>query len=195
MTRRPINEPTSTINPIVIGAIVLGVVLLGVLVYFNVRGPAPINGVVEFARQERGHDSELEYLFSEFDAPPPGGAHNPTWQNCGIYDGPIAPEKVLHSLEHGAVWVAYQPELPQEEIEALEDVVRNESFALLSPYPGLRSPVVLTAWQVQLDVDSATDRRVERFIDRYQISEFTPERGATCQSGTSETVEDRVESE
>ncbi|MEM7332215.1 MAG: DUF3105 domain-containing protein [Chloroflexota bacterium] len=189
MTRRPVSKTTSPINPVVIGAVLLGVVLLGVLLFLNVRGPAPIEGVVEFSTRERGHDSDFVYLFEDYELPPPGGLHNPTWQNCGIYDDPVAPEHVIHSLEHGAVWVAYQPDLPSDQVEALEDAVRDESLALLSPYPNLKSPVVLTAWQVQLELDSGNDRRVERFLNRYQNSEFTPERGATCFSGTSELAD------
>ncbi|MEM7330600.1 MAG: DUF3105 domain-containing protein [Chloroflexota bacterium] len=186
MTRRQVATATSAVNPIVIGSIVLGIAFLGLLLFLNVRGPAPIEGVVQFSQRERGHDSDLVYLFEDYDLPPPGGLHNPTWQNCGIYDDPISSEHVLHSLEHGAVWVTYQPDLPQEQIEALEDAVRNESYALLSPYPNLKSPVVLTAWQVQLELESGNDRRVERFLNRYQNSEFTPERGATCLRGTSD---------
>lgn len=186
MSRRISSSSNDWRNRIIIGAVVLGIAFLGLLFYWSVRGPAPIAGVVEFPPQEQGHDDSLVYLYEENEVPPPGGQHNPVWQNCGIYDEPIATEHVIHSLEHGAVWVTYQPDLPQEQIEALEDAVRGESYTLLSPYPGLRSPVVLTAWQFQLDVDSATDKRVERFIDRYQISELTPERGAACTSGTSE---------
>ncbi len=189
MTRRPVNDTSSGMNPIVIGAIVIGVALLGVLLFLNIRGPAPIEGVVEFSPRERGHDSELVYLFEDYELPPPGGQHNPVWQNCGIYDEPIAPEHVIHSLEHGAVWVAYQPDLPADQIEALEDAVRGESFALLSPYPNLKSPVVLTSWQVQLELNDGNDRRVGRFLNRYQNSEFTPERGATCLSGTSDIAD------
>lgn len=191
MTRQlPSSDGPSARTYIIIGAVLLGVIGLGLITWLNVRGPAPIEGVVVFNRQDRGHVDDLVYLYDEYSAPPPGGQHNSVWQDCAIYDDPIGTEHALHSLEHGAVWVAYNPdEVSQSDIEYLEDLVRNESFAMLSPYPGLRSPVVLTAWQVQLDVDSATDRRVERFIDRYQISEFTPERGATCANGNNASMD------
>ena len=117
--------------------------------------------------------------------------HNSVWQDCNIYDAPIGTENAIHSLEHGAVWVAYNPDMVSDtEVEGLEDIVRGESFAILSPYPGLRSAVVMTAWQVQLDVDSATDPRIEKFVERYQISEYTPERGATCANGNNASMPD-----
>ena len=43
--------------------------------------------------------------------PPAGGIHNPVWWNCGFYDEAIPDENVVHDLEHGAVWLAYAPDL------------------------------------------------------------------------------------
>jgi len=48
--------------------------------------------------------------------PPVGGTHNATWMNCGIYDKPVANERAVHNLEHGAVWITYQPSLPPSEV-------------------------------------------------------------------------------
>ena len=165
------------------GAIIIGVIVLGYLLYTTLRGPEPddpIAGVIEHEHQERDHvDFEIEAT----DLPPVGGIHNPEWQNCGIYDEPIPVEHAVHSMEHGAVWVTYQPELPTEEVEALRDNISGEDFVLLSPYPGLKSPVVLTAWEVQLELDSVDDERISEFVNYYRQGPTTPERGATCQDG------------
>ena len=51
----------------------------------------------------------------------------------------------------------------------------------LSPYLGLKSNVSLQSWGHQLFVDSATDSRVDRFINDLRLnSAVTPEFGATC---------------
>lgn len=165
------------------GVIVLGVVALGALLFLNLRGTAPleaIEGLIRFGRQERGH-VEAELVASNL--PPVGGTHSPVWQNCGIYDEPIPTENAVHSLEHGAVWVAYQPGLPEADIAALQQQLRGERYLLLSPYPDLKSPVVLTAWEVQLELESVTDNRMMEFIDRYRQGPTTPEPGASCQNG------------
>lgn len=96
--------------------------------------------------------------------PPLGGDHDPVWQNCGIYDEPVPTANAVHSLEHGAVWVSYHPDLPPGEVTALRDLVEGENYALLSPYPDLASPVVLTAWGVQLEVDDVDDDRIPTFL-------------------------------
>jgi hypothetical protein len=67
-------------------------------------------------------------------------------------------------------------------------MVRGQTFLLLSPYPGQRSPIVLTAWSVQLEVGSPTDSRVEAFINRYRLGPTTPERGAACTGGVGEPI-------
>jgi hypothetical protein len=53
----------------------------------------------------------------------------------------------------------------------------------LSPYEGQERPIMLTAWGLQLEVDSAGDGRVEEFIDRYKLGSQTPELGGACTSG------------
>jgi len=115
--------------------------------------------------------------------PPLGGDHDPVWQNCGIYDEPVPVANAVHSLEHGAVWVSYHPDLPPSDVAALREAVEGESYALLSPYPDLASPVVLTAWGVQLELDNVDDDRIPTFLSKYLQGEQTPEPGASCSGG------------
>ena len=168
-------------NQIILGMVLVGVVGLGLILYLNVRPQPQIRGSVQFPRPARGHDDTL--VFDESVAPPAGGEHFNIWQNCGIYNEPIQTGNAIHSMEHGALWITYQPDLANDEIAALEEVVRGEAFLLLSPYPGQRSPITLTAWGIQLEVDSADDGRIEDFIDRYLLGPQTPELGGACTQG------------
>jgi hypothetical protein len=115
--------------------------------------------------------------------PPVGGEHNPVWQNCGFYDEPVTNENAVHSLEHGAVWITYSPDLAQDEIERLRDLAEDESYLLVSPREGLPSPVVASAWGKQLTLESAEDPDLERFIGAYVQGPDTPEPGAACTGG------------
>jgi hypothetical protein len=122
------------------------------------------------------------------ESPPVGGAHNVVWQNCGIYDVPIHSEHAVHSLEHGAVWITYRPDLPPDQVQLLKNTA-SDDFMLLSPYPGLTSPVVASAWNHQIRLDGAADPRLRRFIDLYKNNPTTtPEFGAPCAGGTSATA-------
>ena len=50
----------------------------------------------------------------------------------------------------------------------------------MSPYPEQASPIMLSAWGVQLAVDSADDPRVDQFLAKFRQGPQTPEPGATC---------------
>ena len=68
--------------------------------------------------------------------PPVGGNHNDYWQNCmgDVYPAQIADEHAVHSLEHGAVWITYRPDLPQDQIDQLAERVRDVPYMLMSPH-------------------------------------------------------------
>lgn len=161
-------------------------------------GQAPTNPAEEIEGVVFFPDLGKEHQPGKIDYPqavPPGGKHSDTWQNCGVYDEPLQLEPVVHSLEHGAVWIAYQPNLPAQQVETLRTLVRQElqapgeSLVLLSPQSGLEAPIVATAWQAQLQLDDAADERLPQFLSRYQNGPFTPEPGAPCTGGVGEPVE------
>ncbi len=173
-------------NYVIWGAVALGVIALGALLYLNLQEPEALSDLVRSVGLERGHDENVVYEGSEL--PPVGGIHSGIWQNCGIYDEPVLAKNAVHSMEHGAVWITYQPDLPAGDVDRLRDTVQGEPYVLLSPYDGLKSPVVLTAWGIQLAVDEADDDRIATFLERYEQGPQTPEPGATCQDGTGSPI-------
>jgi hypothetical protein len=120
--------------------------------------------------------------------PPVGGEHNAVLQNCGFYDEPVGSEHAVHSLEHGAVWVTYDPDLSHSNIRVLEALADQHDYLLVSPFEGLPAPVVASAWGVQLLLDGVDDPFLEAFIDYYEQGPQTPELGAACSGGTTETI-------
>ncbi|OLV17381.1 DUF3105 domain-containing protein [Deinococcus marmoris] len=117
--------------------------------------------------------------------PPAGGAHNPLWQNCGVYAQPLYNEYAVHSMEHGAVWITYRPDLDAAGVAQLKTLVDGRPYTLLSPYDGMDTPVAASAWGAQLKVDKPDDARLKTFLDRYEQGPTTPERGAACTGGYS----------
>ena len=53
-------------------------------------------------------------------------------------------------MEHGAVWITYEPDLPQDQKDELRQIVESQDCLLASPYPDLPTPVVASAWGKQL---------------------------------------------
>lgn len=124
--------------------------------------------------------------------PPPSDVLDGVWQNCGIYNESLSIDHVLRAMAHGAVWVAYNPEMPADQIEALRLLVQDtlaqsdEPMVILSPETFLESPVVATAWRVQLPLDSVSDPRLAQFLEQYQVGPFALQPGEPCTGGVGE---------
>jgi hypothetical protein len=133
--------------------------------------------------------------------PPVGGNHNATWMNCGVYDKAVPAERAVHNLEHGAVWITYQPSLPKSEVTQLRAFFGRQTvlspagasgsrFVDLSPYPGLPAPIVVSSWGFQLRLTSPTDPRLQQFVSKFRVSQkYTPEYGAPCTAGVGTPLE------
>jgi len=147
--------------------------------------PADLPGVQTYANLTQNH---VQGTVTYPQTPPVGGDHAPTWQNCGFYPQPIVTEQGVHSMEHGAVWVTYSPDLPPDQVAVLRNLAHAQTYVLVSPFPGLPSPVVASAWGTQLKLPSATDAELAAFVKYYRNGPQTEEPGAPC-TGASGTPE------
>lgn len=135
-----------------------------------------IEGVETFENASEHVEGVVDYE----QTPPAGGQHNPAWLNCGIYEEPVPNENAVHSLEHGAIWVTYDAEaLSDEELETLKGQLPS-TYVILSPFDGVPSPIVLSGWNSQLQVEEADDPRIAEFLEEYWQSQNVPEPGALC---------------
>lgn len=144
---------------------------------------AEIEGIQTFDTEDPSMAPEHVAGPLQYDVlPPVGGHHNDRWQNCTgiVYPAQIANEHAVHGLEHGAVWITYEPSLPQDQIDDLAGMVEGADYTFMSPFPGLDAPISLQAWGYQLKVDSAGDDRIRDFI-RTLRNNTGPEAGrASC---------------
>ncbi|MGY2747748.1 DUF3105 domain-containing protein [Arthrobacter sp. UYCu723] len=141
----------------------------------------PIDGVQTFAGLSRNHVQDAVDYPQE---PGAGGDHAPVWTSCGVYTEPVNEQRAVHSLEHGAVWLTYNPDLPAAEITKLTDLAKAKPYLLLSPDKDQTGPVTATAWETQLNVQDPGDQRLAAFIGTYAQSPKAPEPGAACTGGT-----------
>src|SRR5215469_9194155 len=151
--------------------------------------PAPF-GVVDYRITHPDYLShnQVDGHISYPTSPPVGGDSNPKWMQCvgNVYGEPVANEHAVHSLENGAVWVTYRPDLPSDQVAELADLVRNQPFVFMSPYPGLDQPISLQAWGYQLKATSADDPTIEQFISHYRVRSAVDLSGQ-CTGGITET--------
>jgi hypothetical protein len=113
-------------------------------------------------------------------SPPVGGPHNPAWLNCGVYEEPQQNENVVHTLEHGAVWITYDPATTTDaEIAALV-ALAPDTYTVVSPYEGLGDRKAISAWGAQLLFTDVADPAVEDFLTEFWRSADSPEPNAPC---------------
>ena len=168
-----------------VGAIVGGVAVIAIIVGIVVTSATPaidpdtieIEGLETFEVAEAVHvETAVDYEMS----PPAGGPHNAAWLNCGIYEQQVPAENAVHSLEHGAVWITYDPaEVSGADLDALRSQMPR-TYIILSPFDGLQTPVVASAWGFQVALDGVDDPRLSDFIVKYRQSPNAPEPGALC---------------
>lgn len=170
---------------ILIGTGTLAVLLIAAIVVWAIAragtSPTAIPGLISYQNLSRNHvDGPVTYA----QTPPAGGEHSPIWLNCGIYTQPVPNENAVHSLEHGAIWITYQPNLPPTQLAVLRNDVAHQPYGLLSPYPGLPTPIVATVWGVQLKLTDANDPRLKEFITQHADASKAPEPHGECTGGT-----------
>lgn len=192
--KRPV--PTKISKPfpwgMVAGSTLLAAALIGIVVYAALNQGAGFEDPTEkadksFTGIRVSNDLDRGHVQGDVDYPtvvPVGGEHNGVPQQCAVYEAQIPAEHALHSMEHGAVWVTYRPDLPADQVSKLTEEIEGNPYGLLSPQPGQTEPILLTAWGRQLTVDNADDGRIGDFVTTYASGPQTPERGAACAGNT-----------
>ena len=177
---------------LIAGAVAVVVFAAAVIVYAvgqvneananRVTSADQIAGVQTF-EYEAGQHVTTPVAYTE--TPPVGGEHDPEWADCTgtVYDVDIRHENAVHSMEHGAVWITYDPAVVSGGALDTLTAFADESGRMVSPNPGQDSPISLQSWNHQLKVDSADDPRIEQFADFLTYNqEFYPEPGASCEN-------------
>lgn len=179
------------------GAILGGIAVIAVLVGVVVTSatPPPPTSQNLTAAERAALEIDGEQVFDPIESPhvettvdyevtpPVAGPHSSTWLNCGIYEQEVPAENVLHSLEHSAVWVTYNPDdVSGDDLSALRRLMPS-SYTILSPYPDLDAPVVVSAWGVQVAADGVDDPRIVDFVVKHRLSPTSPEPGGPCTQG------------
>ncbi|WP_237657177.1 DUF3105 domain-containing protein [Agreia sp. COWG] len=167
---------------------VAAVAVLGLLIGFVVTSATPkpdpssiaIDGLQTYPGLTANHvTTAVDYPQN----PPVGGDHAARWLNCGVYTESVPNENAVHALEHGAVWVAYDPaQLDEAALERVRSTL-PDSYIVVSPVDDLDSPIVASAWGAQIALENADDPRLALFIDRFWRSNDAPEPGAACTGG------------
>ena len=142
-----------------------------------------IPGVVKIKYEGAQHVTAQQRVAYD-QSPPFGGPHDGVWADCTgvVYTTAVRNENMVHALEHGTVWIAYNPDkIKDAALDKLKSKVESQQYMMLSPYPNLDRPVSVQSWGHQLKVDSADDGRIDDFIKSLRGNQYqAPEPGGRC---------------
>lgn len=133
--------------------------------------PAPTQLGAQHADQGNKHIAENEPHEPYNSDLPSSGPHYAQPAPWNAYDIEVPPETFIHNLEHGGVVIAYRPDLPQEQISMLKNLLfppfSRQGFsptkALLFPRTANTKPIQLASWTRTLDLDSFDEKTIVEF--------------------------------
>lgn len=165
-------------------ALAAGVSVVGFLVLTVILSTPPPRGVPDGTEQVAvPPPAHVEGDIHADGDVPAGGPHSAVWQNCAFYDQEVRPENAVHSLEHGAVWITYRRDIAADDLDRLRGLIDPPDKVLISPLDGQEKPIVATAWANRLELESASDPRLEQFVNEFEGSTSAPEPGGSCTGG------------
>ena len=152
-----------------IGIIGAAILVVGLLFLANGSGGASDADLLGEQRLNppADHIQRTEQMNILAGEPPTGGPHFPQPQRQGTYDVPIEDGNAVHALEHGLIWVSYNPELvTEEQISALEDVADDfRRDMVLSPRPENDMPIAVVSWERILRLEDVDAELMREFAN------------------------------
>jgi len=108
--------------------------------------------------------------------PPTSGLHSPAIEKWGSYLDSIPDPIMLHSLEHGGIWLTYKDASDVDLILTLRDIVQQYPTQVILTYrPTDDSRIAVAAWGKLLKLDTLDQNQIYDFISRYRFK--GPENG------------------
>ena len=104
--------------------------------------------------------------------PPTSGNHWPIPLFPKLYDVEKPDEAIIHSLEHGRVWISYKPSIPEETKQELTKLLQGRAGVILTPRLANDTDIALAAWG-RLDTFNISqdgtikEDRILNFVNRY----------------------------
>ena len=130
--------------------------------------------IEEAEPQEAKHIAEGDDHVAYNTSPPTSGPHYSAPLGpiqTGFYSDEIAPESVVHNLEHGEIVIWYRPDAPESTIRAVQKAAEEVPEATVAvPWTDIDEPneVVLTAWAKLQPCAQVSKDVVDDFRTKFQ---------------------------
>jgi hypothetical protein len=128
--------------------------------------------IEEFESEGRDHLQTEGQPHDPYETDPPtSGPHYEIPADLGFYSEPLAPEQLVHNMEHGQIILWYRPDLPSDEVDQIEELVNREANSTVAvPYENLSSDegIVFTAWTASQRCEQVSEEALNIFRRRFQ---------------------------
>lgn len=152
-----------------IAVIIVGVVGYGIYIWTKNSGPKGEDFSRAITLMEASHIAVQSLLPEYTSNPPTSGPHYGQTARSGFRDKEISDQYIIHNLEHGDIWIAYNPRI--------DDGIKNElrqfgaTKVIITPRTANETDIALAAWG-RLDAFNIENgvlqiERVRDFIKRY----------------------------
>lgn len=147
------------------GAVLIVVGVLGLFLL----GPEGQAQATSYPIQGTQHIGEGESHPPYNSNPPTSGWHYANPAPWGVQEKDLPDEQLVHNLEHGGIWISYQPALEGATVEKLRDLVRRyRSKVIMTPRAKNDTKIALAAWG-RLDVfDIFDEKRIVAFVQAFK---------------------------
>ena len=172
---------TATLVKVIIGLVIIAVVG-GIGYLIATSDPESSSKYLlgeEIPELGASHVSQGERVTTYNSNPPTSGPHWGSPAECKIYNEEVPDESVLHSLEHGAVWVTYKNKDDVNLADSLSSLVeQNPGKIILSPRAANDSEIALASWGRLLTLEEFDESQITEFIKSNRNN--APEPFAQC---------------
>ena len=155
-------------GPWVLGVGIAVLALIGWIAWENrpvgISSEGLMGEEVKFASS--AHVASASELQIPVGVPPAGGPHYVNPLPGGVYTEPIDDGRVIHSLEHGLVWITYKPgAISDAQLKAVIDLAEGRKRDIvLSPRPDNKDALAVVSWGRRLILKPDDIKTLKDFI-------------------------------
>ena len=106
--------------------------------------------------------------------PPTSGSHYPSTANPGFYEQSVPEGYFVHSMEHGAAVLYYNPDLPDATKQKLKELMTQLPLdqygkvrIIIVPYTNMPTPLAIAAWRRLLLLNDYNFDEIKTFYQQW----------------------------
>ncbi len=154
---------------IIVGIVVATILIIVGGVFFVSRQDARLNTPLAGEEVKIGDSSHVPVgtKVSYTSDPPAGGHHYDEPVHAGFYDTVQSDGNLVHSLEHGAVIIWYNPKkLSKDQIEGMRKIFDQlGGKSIMTPRESMKTPIALSSWGRVQYLSTIDEKQIKGFFE------------------------------